>query len=179
MEKETPYLNERETQALEKLLTIAAAQIKVGLFEGDKAINSLTQEFHSIAFLIEKIKGLNESFSSNTIATGGEKNIEDYCELLLSKIQEAIVAIQFYDRLTQRLSHVDEGLLKLARLINDPDRLGSPEAWVEFKEELRSSYTMEQERFLFDALIKGVAFSKALEESKSSSSEVSIDMDLF
>ena len=79
------------------------------------------------------------------------------------QMQRAIVAFQFYDRLTQKLHHVNESLTHLGDLISDASRLYNPGEWNRIQQEIRSNYTMECERLMFDHIMKGATISEALE----------------
>ena len=78
-------------------------------------------------------------------------------------MQRSIVAFQFYDRLTQKLSHVYESLAHLGDLINSPAKLYNPDEWKRIQEEIRSNYTMECERLMFDQIMEGASVTQALE----------------
>ena len=79
------------------------------------------------------------------------------------QMQRAIVAFQFYDRLTQKLHHVNESLTHLGDLISDSRRLYNPGEWNRIQQEIRSNYTMECERLMFDHIMQGATVREALE----------------
>ena len=63
----------------------------------------------------------------------------------------------------QKLSHVSHSMDAMAELIMDRSRLFNPHEWAALQEKIRSRYTMESERLMFDALMNGASVKKALE----------------
>ncbi|MCP4322706.1 MAG: hypothetical protein GY787_12845, partial [Alteromonadales bacterium] len=92
--------------------------------------------------------------------------IEGSTSTALDKVHSAIIAFQFYDKLSQRLDHVSESLSALTTLIGNPAELYSPIAWQSLQESIRSKYTMEAERQIFDKVISGVSIEEALIDFK-------------
>jgi hypothetical protein len=98
------------------------------------------------------------------------------------QMQNVIVAFQFYDRLSQRLSHVCRSLDDLTGIVNDPGRLYNPFAWHALQQKIRSKYTMEDEKLMFDTLIQTGDVQAALDQfvsSKQSEAGGSSDIELF
>ena len=67
--------------------------------------------------------------------------------------ERAARALQFHDRLTQRLTHVRDTLAELASVIEGASTENTAASWDSFRERIRSGYSMEQERALFDLLL--------------------------
>jgi len=67
----------------------------------------------------------------------------------------AAVALQFHDRLTQRLTHVRDTLASLAEFIQGPADGAQPADWDRLRDDIRGRYSMEQERLIFDLLVRG------------------------
>jgi len=67
----------------------------------------------------------------------------------------AATALQFHDRLMQRLSHVRDTLSALAEFLGAPDEGGTGADWDKLRADIRSRYSMEQERVIFDLLLRG------------------------
>jgi hypothetical protein len=73
--------------------------------------------------------------------------------MLSDDIRRAVVALQFHDRLTQKLSHVASNLGTVAELLRDPCRRDARTAWEVLRREIRARYTMDCERSLADAVL--------------------------
>jgi len=81
--------------------------------------------------------------------------VESYRQAIAKNVNAAVVGMQFYDQLVQRLSHVRDGLACLAELVADESRARVPAAWSDLTQTLRAMYSMSHERNLFDAVMKG------------------------
>jgi ABC-type transporter Mla MlaB component len=82
----------------------------VAMREGDDSIQSLTDSFTSI---VESVYEMDSKINKlNKIS--GHKDIIDKIsgesQEISSRVQQSIVAFQFYDKLSQRLSHVSHAL---------------------------------------------------------------------
>lgn len=67
----------------------------------------------------------------------------------------ATTALQFHDRLTQRLTHVRDTLASLAKFLDARAHHGPGSNWERLRADIRGRYSMEQERLMFDLLIGG------------------------
>jgi hypothetical protein len=67
-------------------------------------------------------------------------------------------ALQYHDRLVQRLSHVRDTLSALAGfLLGRASERGPVADWDQLRADIRSRYSMEQERLMFDLLVRGAS----------------------
>jgi len=139
-----------------RLLALNVAQIHTGLSEGDASINTLTSSFQQLAGFFEQIQDLQ-----NTKA--GDQEIMDVAQSMSAQVNDAIIAFQFYDRLCQRLEHVQENLHYLSELITDEGHINSSEGWQSLRDKIKSSYTMETEHKMYDAVMKGATIEEALD----------------
>ena len=83
-------------------------------------------------------------------------------------VHQSIVAFQFYDWLTQRLSHVLLSFAALNDLVGERYRVLSAQEWLALREKIRSRHTSTVEcanfdRFI-DALVRIVTGWKKLED---------------
>jgi len=80
---------------------------------------------------------------------------------LTRHVQNTITALQFYDKLIQRLTHVRDGLA-----IPSDSTLASAEPagsdWNAMLEQVRSKYSMVEERVLFDFMMRGLSADQML-----------------
>jgi hypothetical protein len=84
-------------------------------------------------------------------------------EELSERVQQAIIAFQFYDRLNQRLDHASHSLEKIGHLIANSSERYQESAWRNAQEDIKNSYTMESERIMFEHIIQGHSVAEALE----------------
>ncbi len=64
-------------------------------------------------------------------------------------------ALQYHDRLTQRLTHVRDTLAALAEFLSAPGKRSLATDWDQLRADIRARYSMEQERLIFDLLVRG------------------------
>lgn len=149
-------LGAKEVQETIMILNLSVAQIDLSITEGDNSVNTLIDSFTYMSKHIELIQAVTQSLVE---AAGDDSGIEEHKDNLLletselaGKMQQAIIAFQFYDKLSQRLSHVSHGLSGLSEIVSHEMRVKSPEEWEAFKASVRKGTTMREEEELFDLI---------------------------
>jgi hypothetical protein len=149
------------------MLNLAVAQIDESMNEGNSSVEMLSGSFTALANNLSDIQSSILQMKDEGENTDKLKLIiEGSTTTALDKVHSAIIAFQFYDKLTQRLDHVSQSLGALTTLITDPSALYSPVEWRALQESIRSKYTMEEERNMFDKVIAGVPIEEALADFK-------------
>lgn len=141
-----------------RLLALNVAQIHTGLSEGDSSIDTLSNSFQQLANFCEQINQLDAEQDLQQI-----QQIKDIAGNMSGHVTGAIVAFQFYDRLCQRLEHVQDNLHMLSELVTDTGHIDSSEGWQSLRDKIKSSYTMETEHKMYDAVMAGASIEEALE----------------
>ena len=96
-----------------------------------------------------------------------------------AQMRSAATALQYHDRLNQRLTHVRDTLAALARFLDARTRPGSGTTWDQLRSDIRGRYSMEQERLVFDLLVGGATpeqVLKVLSELRASGAAGSTEM---
>jgi len=158
-----------------KLLTLSAAQVDVILQEGDLSVNTLTESFTDI---VESMQRINNHLLSLDVSDTRDQALA-CCSETKAKIQTAIIAFQFYDRMQQCLQHVTSNLRGLSKLVESPERLYNPNEWQGFQNQIRSRYTMESEKMMFDAILQGKSVDDAIAAKNAHQHSQSDDIELF
>ncbi|MBU2099366.1 MULTISPECIES: hypothetical protein [Oceanospirillaceae] len=140
------------------MLALAIAQIDTSLHEGNQSINKLTSSFTAMADNSQKLVQLAAAHRDDLPQKTGEIASE-----LQQEIQQAIIAFQFYDRLTQRLEHVGDSLERMGHLIGNAEQRYKAGAWNSLQQHIKSNYTMEAERIMFEHIMAGHSVAEALE----------------
>lgn len=147
------------------MLNLAVTQIDQSMNEGNASVSTLSSSFTGLATNLSDIQSSVAQLSEKNESSEKMKLIiEGSTSTAIDKVHSAIIAFQFYDKLSQRLDHVSESLSALTTLIGNPAELYSPVAWQSLQETIRSKYTMEEERLMFDKVISGVPIEEALIE---------------
>lgn len=146
------------------MLALTVAQIETSMNEGDQSVNQLTESFTELAThnqeIIQEATKLDDQIPHEADI---KARMLAAAEGLEDKVQKAVTAFQFYDRLSQRLDHASHNLEKLGHLVADPQERYQPGAWKGLQESIKSSYTMEAERIMFEHIMRGHSVSEALE----------------
>ncbi len=142
------------------MLKLAIAHIDYSLTEGESSIDTLTQSFTDI---VHSMQELEANTDAQTSLEDVVNLIHHETDAMRNKVQNAIIAFQFYDALSQRLSHVSHNLDALGQLINDSERLYSPRAWHTLQNAIREKYTIESDKKMFDAVLNGMSIDEAIQ----------------
>lgn len=160
------------------MINLAIAQLEMAMRESSGSVDVLTNSFTG---MYGNMMGLAEAAESLP-DTPMKHSIQELGVNVSGQMQHAIIAFQFYDRLSQRLSHVSSSLENLTAIVNDASRLYNPAAWLELQNQIRSRYSMEDEKLMFDTLLTTGNVKLALEEyvsRKQKESGNSDGIDLF
>ena len=154
-----------------RLLALNVAQIHTGLSEGDTSIETLSSSFRQLASFCMEIQ--NAPTDENNI-----EGIKQIASSMSNQVDSAIMAFQFYDRLCQRLEHVQNNLHMLSDLITDEGQMENSGGWQNLREKIKASYTMETEHKMHEAVLKGATIDEALEIFKSALAEQTDEDDI-
>ena len=163
-----------------RMLFLAIAQIEIALRESDDSIEHLTDAFTA---MVDRENHIAESIDR----LEGKDKDEEVCNSIRSdalevteKMQSAIVAFQFYDKLTQRLSHVGSSMEALGILLKDDQRINQTSEWQKLQESIKSKYSMREEYELFNAVMAGGDIREAIRKYNEMHKEDSHDdIELF
>lgn len=149
-------LGAKEVQQTILILNLSIAQIELSITEGDHSVNALIDSFRFMSQHIEEIQSATAEIG--TVETDDVLFRKQH-SLLLSqtsdlsqKMQQAIIAFQFYDKLSQRLEHVSHGLSSLAEIVSHEMRVQDAQEWEKFKLSVRKGTTMREEEELFELI---------------------------
>ena len=144
------------------MLALAVAQIEMSMRESDGSVEVLSNSFTSMVGQVKMIERTVAALPDSAELTDAKTTIINSCSTVSEMMHSAIIAFQFYDKLTQRLNHVTGSLGSLADLVNDTRRLYNPYEWLGMQEKIKSRYTMEEERLMFEAIMEGKTVKQAL-----------------
>ena len=148
-----------------KLLALNVAQIHSGLHEGDSSIEQLGDSFQNLAKFCMHVQNSENS----------DEATKSYAKEVLAQVDNAIVSFQFYDRLTQRLAHVQDNLSLLSELLSDENRIDDSDDWRLLRDKIKASYTIETELEMHNAIMNGSSIDDALKLFKDKLKEANED----
>jgi len=142
---------------LRRFLELGAAQLDAALRESDARVEKLAAAVTSVAgdarALGREVQALAEGEAGRV--QQARARILELTESLNAHVQLTITALQFYDKLVQRLTHVREGLVIPADTVADAARAAGAD-WSALLEQVRSRYSTVEERVLFDFMMRGL-----------------------
>lgn len=173
---EKPDLDWSQVRETVRMLSLAVAQIEMAMNQSDDSIGALTSTFTAMVQQTQRISAAAENITPEGNA-GPVAEIQRQCVEIANNVNHSIVAFQFYDKLTQRLDHVNHSLTDLAELVSDQTRLYNPNEWMELQGAIRGRYSMVEEQEMFDALLSGATVEQALEICREKVNEVANSAD--
>lgn len=162
------------------MMELAVAQVEAAMTDSNASVDALTGTFTTMANTIklinERITGLADTETTAPV----KSELMSATLNVAGMVNQAIVAFQFYDRLSQRLSHVNNGLAWLAELVGDEGRANSTVAWAELQSRIRARYSMPEEIEMFEAvLLRGLTVEQAIREFMEKMNNKGDDIELF
>lgn len=157
-----PDLDWSQLRETVRMLSLSVAQIETVMKDGDESVDTLANSVIAMADEMVTIRGILERLDGHGHDAERVQAIER-CRNIDSSMSEVVVSLQFYDRLRQRLSHVGSSLEQLTELVSDFKRLYNPGEWNQLQNGIRSRYTMERDKAMFDALMAGRSVQEALD----------------
>jgi hypothetical protein len=179
-----PDLDWSQVRETMLMLGIAVAQVRHAVAESNASLNALAFSF---ADTHDRIEALRNDLLAQASSLPAELDLDSKIAEIGQRNMQAVIAFQFYDRLSQRLDHVCGTISGLAELVSDRNRLYVPSEWMQLQDRIRSQYSMEQEKKLFDDILNGMDIRQALSlaasmvpvPSKENAGQDSGDIELF
>ena len=157
------------------MLNLAVAQIEHSMRDGDDSVQTLTDSFTTMAGYV---KSLDITIIKDIVEGEVKTLMQKNCAAVSERVRSAIVAFQFYDQLSQRLTHVCNSLTALGDLIANEKRLYDPVEWRGLQEKIKSRYTRDSDRKMFDEVLQGKSIKEVLDNTLRNK-EKSDDVELF
>jgi hypothetical protein len=148
---------------LRRFLELGAAQLDAAIRESDSRVDKLAGAVTAVASNARELELQVQALDSADAVQSAEARarIRQLTESLASHVQSTIASLQFYDKLIQRLTHVRDGL----SIPSDSTASGADPAasdWSAMLEQVRSRYSMVEERVLFDFMMRGLSADQML-----------------
>lgn len=178
-----PDLNWSQIRETILMMGVAIGQIEHAMTEGHDSVGTLAESFANMFHKLNAIRDTAKALPPEVLNTEAGQTILSNSIDAARSTDNAIIAFQFYDRMSQRLQHVCDSVDALAALVSDSSRLYNPAEWVNLQTQIRSKYTMEEERLMFDAILKGASVKEAIATAQAALSnrkqEPDNDLELF
>lgn len=123
------------------------------LQESDRAVDRLIQAFTSLGDTTRSVGALTQSLPAELKSTV-TRDLEAQVAEISKQMASAVIAFQFYDKLTQRLGHVRYSLSALALFVCNRQQTEQPEQWQRLHATLRRLYRTDEEREIFQMMME-------------------------
>ncbi len=148
---------------LRRFLELGAAQLDAAMRESDArvdklacAVTAVSTDARELEMHVRALDGGNAEEAQRA-----RQRIKQLADALAAHVQATITSLQFYDKLIQRLTHVRDGLaIPSDSTANAVDPAGAD--WNSMLEQVRSRYSMVEERVLFDFMMRGLSADQML-----------------
>ncbi len=145
-------------RGLHQFLNLGVAQLDAALRESDAQVDKIAQSLAAMSGDLQQLE--------NRAKTEPAANCADLAASLREALAASVKALQFYDKLIQRLTHVRAGLAIPADATTDPSMAAGID-WNSILDEVRARYSMVEERVLFDFMMRGLRAEQMLKALQS------------
>jgi len=121
-----------------RLLEIFSAQLVESLREADRECTAVGQSFHDLAAAKSRIEQV-------ACPPAAQAALIRECAAIDGCLGAAVTALQYHDRLTQRIGHIRIGLNHLQTLLCEPTERGDEE-WLALLQNVDRTYHLEWHR---------------------------------
>lgn len=153
------------------MINVAVARIEHAMIEGDDSFTKLSESFVGIADAANRVTKETQNLDGSPI----NKSISTDCKNISNQVGNSIVAFQFYDRLSQRMTLVSKTLSSLTDMLKDPDKTSAQSEWTALQDTIRSKYTLDADQEMFDAVLSGESIEDALKAAVEKTDEEEIE----
>ncbi|MGC3980721.1 MAG: hypothetical protein QM808_05625 [Steroidobacteraceae bacterium] len=164
-------------QQTARMLALCEAQMEAATQDSDAAVDVLAKAFTDLIGAVRELNSLSKTGVGDT--TRNMEEINNRCTTLSNQMASAIVAFQFYDKLSQRLGHVRYSLSTMALFICDRSNSQRPEHWEKLLGTLGRLYRTAEERAIFDSIAGSLSLTMNDEEPLSKSLSDAGSVELF
>jgi len=153
------------------MINVAVARIEHAMIEGEGSFTSLSQSF------VEMVNSAKEiALSAEELDESPKINkIKDNCKDITQRVNDSIIAFQFYDKLSQRMTLVSKTLGSLTEILEDKSKTNNQDEWIKLQNMIRSKYTLDADQELFDDVLNGVSIEDALKTAVEKTTEEEIE----
>jgi hypothetical protein len=148
---------------LRRFLELGAAQLDAAVRESDQRVQQLASAIGEVIANARELQVALIALQSDQAeaARRARERIAGLAEGLIGHAHAAITAMQFYDKLIQRLTHVREGLAIPSDSTANTAELARAD-WDALLEKVRDRYSTVEERVLFDFMMRGLSAEQML-----------------
>ncbi len=135
----------------QQLLQLFESQLNGAREEVLARSNALSSSFEGLFDVVNELQLLGKSDQGISSEVISEK-----CISMNGSLVACISSLQFTDEVCQRIEHLSSGIKSMSKILDDENN-GRYVAWDELMNGIRQSYSVSEEREIFDRVIHGVS----------------------
>jgi hypothetical protein len=147
-----PVVNWSPQQQTARMLALCEAQMEAATHDSDAAVDTLVAAFTELMSAVRDLSSASKVNATDDAQARAQNEIDNRCTQLSTQVAAAVMAFQFYDKLSQRLGHVRYSLSTMALFICDRSNSQRPEHWEKLLSTLGRLYRTAEERAIFDSI---------------------------
>lgn len=144
-------------QQIAHMLDLCEAQMESAMCESDLAVDALIKAFSGLADTARTMNAMAAKLTPEQREVLGTNDLKKQMESIERQMSSAVVAFQFYDKLTQRLGHVRYSLSSLALFVCDRAQTSQRDQWRRLFTTLKRLYRTEEEKQIFQMMVEGAS----------------------
>lgn len=144
-------------QQIAHMLDLCEAQMESALCESDLAVDALIKAFSGLTESAQTMNAMAAKLTPEQRDVLGATDVKKQMEAIERQMSAAIIAFQFYDKLTQRLGHVRYSLSTLALFVCDRAQTTQRDQWRRLFTTLKRLYRTEEEKQIFQMMVEGAS----------------------
>jgi len=148
-------------QQIAHMLDLCEAQMESALCESDLAVDALIKAFSGLSESAQTMNAMAAKLTAAQREALGASDLDKQMQAIQKQMSSAIIAFQFYDKLTQRLGHVRYSLSTLALFVCDRAQTTQRDQWRRLFTTLKRLYRTEEEKQIFQMMVEGATADQA------------------
>jgi hypothetical protein len=148
-------------QQIAHMLDLCEAQMESALCESDLAVDALIKAFSGLHESAQTMNAMAAKLTAAQREALGATDLDKQMQSIQKQMSSAIIAFQFYDKLTQRLGHVRYSLSTLALFVCDRAQTTQRDQWRRLFTTLKRLYRTEEEKQIFQMMVEGASADQA------------------
>ena len=148
-------------QQIAHMLDLCEAQMESALCESDLAVDALIKAFSGLSESAQTMNAMAAKLTAAQREALGASDLDKQMQAIQKQMSSAIIAFQFYDKLTQRLGHVRYSLSTLALFVCDRAQTTQRDQWRRLFTTLKRLYRTEEEKQIFQMMVEGASADQA------------------
>lgn len=166
-------------QANDSLLTFLSlmiGELKLSMKDASGSVNELTKTFMDMVRDVHEIKACAERGAKQKDSQAVLQEIIAISNTFLDKVQAGTVGFQFYDKMSQRITHASNSMQQSLKLLEEES---DSTKWEQLRKDIERQYNTEQDRALYNSIMQGKSIKEAVELATSKQGKSANNVELF